>query len=398
MSLRTPVMASRLSSAFPGSPGSNIYWILDTVAAELDAVDSAADGLPASQYICTATGQSLNNIAAGFGLTRLAGESDPMLAARLNATLLLKRSCGTVSDILAVVTSITGVPASNVTITETPAAFSLQFYGQIQQPFSLDTLNSCILQQKAQGIAFLVAQTSFLLDMMPTEAGMTASSYWTRCATPGGWGWNWCCEPWGGMVIGTNMKLTSMSALQAVMTGNGWGMQWGANCWGGLCAGVNIPAFGTWTPVQYLRSDPDGWGNSWGTMPWGGLNAGLAVVWPFYLSAFLTSDSGTKATGGTSLVSLFCSLPTYWTSNGWGQSWGSSNLWGGLISGTKMLLTTITGLAMPLVQTANGWGQVWCGQNYWGGLVGGTKMSLTQITAIIQSFGWGQSWGATWGM
>jgi hypothetical protein len=388
MSIRTDRMAARLSSAFSATPGSNLYTILDLVAFELDAFDTAANATP-WYNLSTASGQSLNNIVAGYGLTRLTGESDMMLVARLNATLLQKRSCGTVADILACVISITGVPASNITLTETAAVFSLQFYGQIPNDLSLDVLVDYINRAKALGVKFLDTQMEFHRTIPNWVPTMSGSTYWYRGGTPAGWGGNWCKEAWGGLCSGLKPSFLQQLLL-CMKSGNGWGFRWGRSPWGDLFASLVFDS--EITDQVYLMSDLQGWGRQYGKR-WGDLVAGIKVAFdPFSTSAYsLTTPSVPMPS--TDLLSAFCTLPLYNTRLGYGMGYGATP-WNGKFAGIKFDPYAIT-LLDYLKGDHYGWGRQY--GKRWADLVGSLVFNTTEFTnndCLKYDYqGWGQYYG-----
>ena len=198
---------SKLSSALVKRPGSNNAALAETIGGEFDDIEAVMQDISQAHAIDTATGASLDRIAALFGVPR-AGGSDIDLRAAVRIEFSRRQSNGTLADIVKVITGITGVPASEITVIERPAGSpAASFYFLLEaansRPFKASTLVEGVLRAKAAGVAYLSDQLILIWTCPEVAAdGEVATSVQDLVAQPWGWGLHpWGTEPWGGYYV-----------------------------------------------------------------------------------------------------------------------------------------------------------------------------------------------------
>ncbi len=100
---RSRSLHDRLSSAFSRSPDSNLYHLTGVFADEYDQARYTLQDMVDARAYSTATGPSLDRIAALIGMTRLAGETDAALRTRYVIELNNRRTSGTRADVISVI-------------------------------------------------------------------------------------------------------------------------------------------------------------------------------------------------------------------------------------------------------------------------------------------------------
>lgn len=160
-------MLGRLSSAFRKDQESNNYKILQVQAEELGQLAEVMEDIISSQILETATGESLDHLAALIDLDRN-GLSDDDFRNLIATTQLFRPSNGTLSDIKTVVTYYTGVSDEDILILENPddlpATFALVLEVPNVKEFSVAELIEYIQTAKAAGIRFLDDQIQIILN------------------------------------------------------------------------------------------------------------------------------------------------------------------------------------------------------------------------------------------
>jgi hypothetical protein len=241
---RVAQMIGRLSSAFTREPGSNIEKLVRVTEAELqDIADAAAAVLQAHQYE-NATGASLDHFARIYGVTRVQTDTDADVRHKITVAASVRESCGTVSDILALVERITGYAIADIDLIEfestipeggygkqewgttewggrypTAANFRLMFHGSGVSPgFAVEDLVDGINRVRCAGVTFNASATIFELDdnlivtvtpindHIVSEGEVLGESY--------GWGnAGWGSRGWGGFYVKVSIGATTATQI-----------------------------------------------------------------------------------------------------------------------------------------------------------------------------------------
>lgn len=249
MMSKTTDMLRHLSSAFSKDPDSTLGKYVSIIAAELEELDAAAEAVRAAHRVESATGASLDQVVDLIGMSRLPGESDTDFRPRAATLRWLQTSSGTMADLEAIVSYITGYPTDQFDILENPNAqgdgsgwgqqkwgnspwggaynvgqIKIVFYTAPPSPVHLQTLYDAITAAKAGGILFLANLTTFELTQEGVELDLhliaeieldySSSLMIIPLPTPPGWGrQKWGSSPWGSDGIAISHHETTVTPL-----------------------------------------------------------------------------------------------------------------------------------------------------------------------------------------
>jgi len=157
-------MIQRLPHWWSIHEGSATYGWMLSVAQELDLFDVQSANLQLSVFISTAIGTELEDLGALFRLGRLPGEPDANYRARIQAARSAFLASGTIPGLTLAFTATTGLPDTNIVITETFPTDPLKVLAEMT--FTIDTIDliqtaiNSVQNAKAAGV-YLTTQLNF---------------------------------------------------------------------------------------------------------------------------------------------------------------------------------------------------------------------------------------------
>lgn len=163
-------MIDLLPSSYDKRVDSNIGKIFRIIGDNIELIDEQSEKFIESRHLTTAGGVHLDRLAKIFNVTRDYGESDDDFRARLYGIIAQIHSCGTIEDIIANISYITGVEPEYIEIIENLESYTVpNFTCYINKAFvnnvSLPTFISQINEFKAVGVRFL--DTEMIITMPP---------------------------------------------------------------------------------------------------------------------------------------------------------------------------------------------------------------------------------------
>lgn len=198
-------MLSRTSSGLSHDPGSVLHRLLQVPAGQFAGCLQVIEDVMHNRWIEDAWGMSLDAIGARFAIPRITGESDAVYRARIEHTIAMRLSYGTVADIQRFVSDLLGMTADDVEVIEwyvqqPDAVFALRIHGQPTKDTDWDAVNQTVRDVKGAGICYLAED--LVLALLPVEIHIDAGLM-TRCyvwmPACSGWGYmQWGSCPWGG--------------------------------------------------------------------------------------------------------------------------------------------------------------------------------------------------------
>ena len=193
------------SSGLSHDPGSVLHRLLQVSAEQFVGCLQVMEDVMSSRWIEDAWGMSLDAIGARFAIPRLVGESDPVYRARIEHTIAMRLSYGTIADIKRFVSDMLGMMPDDVEVIEwgvqePDAVFALRIHGQPTKDVDWDAVNQTVWDVKGAGICYLTED--LILAFLPVEIHLDVGIM-TRCCvwmpTCSGWGYmQWGSCPWGG--------------------------------------------------------------------------------------------------------------------------------------------------------------------------------------------------------
>lgn len=198
-------MLARASSGLSHEPGSVLSRLLQVPAEQFAGCLQMMEDVLYSRWIEDAYGASLDAIGARFAIPRAAGESDSVYRARIEHTIAMRLSYGTVADIKRFVSDLLGMTADDIEVIEwcvqePDAVFMLRIHGQPTKDADWDSVNQTVRDVKGAGICYLAED--LILALLPVELVLDAGQF-TQCyvwlPACSGWGYmQWGTCPWGG--------------------------------------------------------------------------------------------------------------------------------------------------------------------------------------------------------
>ena len=222
-------LLGRMSSAFSTkSPGSNISAIMAAVAAELQEISDVQEAILAAHQYENATGASLDAFAGIHAVTRGQTDTDEDVRRNVAIAVSVKEACGTIEDVLTLITRVTGYAEENIDLLEfestipeggwgkqpwgstgwggrypSVANFRLVFHGSGGgKAIRMEDLVRGVNIVKSAGVSFYDGATIFRSSPVTIRVS-TPGSYALLDAwsTVKGWGSAWGSAPWGGRYI-----------------------------------------------------------------------------------------------------------------------------------------------------------------------------------------------------
>ncbi|MCZ0859957.1 hypothetical protein O0S10_01780 [Methanocorpusculum sp. MG] len=197
-------MSSWLSSGVSRDPGSVMRRLLEVPAIQFAGCLDAMDDILASRWVEDAWGASLDAVGARFTIDRMAGESDAAYRARIEHTIAMRLSYGTVADVQRFVGDMLGLDPDAVEVIESyvqqpNAVFMIRICGQPTGASHWDAINQTVRDVKAAGVCYRAVD--LILALLPVEiqidVGRVMQRY-VRMPACSGWGYmQWGDCPWG---------------------------------------------------------------------------------------------------------------------------------------------------------------------------------------------------------
>ena len=135
---------------------SNTYNIIKSFVEEMDEFSDEVDNLHLEVFVTTATGSRLDDLGKIFKLSRNPGETDDSFRIRIMAYWPGFSGGGTIYAIRSTISKITGVPISDITVTETvPPNMKIRVSVIIDDPgedLLIPTIREVVWKIKAAGI------------------------------------------------------------------------------------------------------------------------------------------------------------------------------------------------------------------------------------------------------
>jgi hypothetical protein len=116
----------RFPSWWKTDSDSNTYGLMDSFVYEFDSFATEMDNMKLELYVETATGTYLDELGKLFKLGRRSGETDAQFRARIKAYWPGFSGGGTEDAIKSTVNKITGVPVTNITVTDIPDSLKFE--------------------------------------------------------------------------------------------------------------------------------------------------------------------------------------------------------------------------------------------------------------------------------
>ena len=152
---RTNKVLDRLPSWWRKDLDSNTYGLVKSFAFEYGAISNESYKMQDEVYVNTSTGSYLDALGRIFKLSRRAGETDSQFRTRIIAYWPGFSGGGTKDAIVTTINKITGVPTSDIAVTEIPDELKINVDVVLTTPESLTlipTLEQVIWAIKAAGV------------------------------------------------------------------------------------------------------------------------------------------------------------------------------------------------------------------------------------------------------
>lgn len=197
-------MLSWVSSGLSHDPGSVLHRLLQVPADQCSGCLQVMEDVIHSRWIEDATGLSLDAIGARFAIHRITGESDAVYRARIEHTIAMRLSYGTVADIKRFVSDLLGMIPDDVEVIEwyvqqPDAVFALRIHGQPTKDADGDAVNQTVRDVKAVGVCYRAED--LVLALLEVEVLMSVNlmvQCYVRMPACSGWGYmQWGECPWG---------------------------------------------------------------------------------------------------------------------------------------------------------------------------------------------------------
>ena len=153
---RTYRMMARLPSWWKKTRYSTTYQLFKAFSESFDENDVQVQNLHDEIFVNTATGERLDDLARIFKMTRQEGETDASFRARIKAYWPGFSGGGTIPAIISTISKMTGVPETDITLTEaTPPAMKFRVGVLLDDPgedLLIPTIKNVVESIKAAGV------------------------------------------------------------------------------------------------------------------------------------------------------------------------------------------------------------------------------------------------------